>query len=205
MTTDMREAARQHIAEHGLGADEQTRICLFLMAIKNANVMILAKVELQPMEWMPYSLLHHQFFTELELFTPLFRATRWTTDPLVYTRATRFNLVLWQKAGISKYLYSHFSLDQRFFEYLALSYAFMSEVRFMPLLPPDRSRSDPFVSSLERIESESERMVQSHGGMLREIEVEMSEIDRERAVVQRQAVVRELFDEFLAIFSGVDR
>ena len=81
---EIRKLARAFFRANALGPNEQTRICLFFQAIKSINATILARVEFQPFEWLPYKFLHNQYFRELELSTLLGRSTAWTTNPFVY-------------------------------------------------------------------------------------------------------------------------
>jgi len=198
ISEDMKEKAAKYFSEIELGADEQTRISLFLMGIKSMNALILSKIEFQSMDWLPYSLLHNQYHKEIELTTLLYKATQWTLNPFIFSEATQLNLSLWRKAQITKYLMGFFSVDQRFFEYVSLSHAFMSEPRFIPLLPFDTPLTDRFISALHAVEVENGRQIQTQIRLLKDMEIELSQKEKEQIVEKQRDIVSGHFNDFLA-------
>ena len=59
----------------------------------------------------------------------------------------QFAVKFWQKTQIGKYIWGSISRDTKFFEYLALSHAFMSEIRFIPLFPAQWKLETPFLQT----------------------------------------------------------
>jgi hypothetical protein len=196
---DVKSKAADCLAHYELGADGQTRISLFHMAIKNAHALILTKIHFQSLEWFPFKFLHAQYYKEIELLTLLSRATKWSLNPLIYAEAAQFNIKFWQKAQIHKYVLGFFSLDQNFYEYLALSHAFMSEIRFIPLFPPEKPLADPFLSILHEIEVENGRQMQTQTRLLKEMELPLSLKEREKIVEEQREIVSDLFNDFLVM------
>ena len=111
---------KEYFTEQEPAPDQQTRICLFLQLVQTANASILSKIEMQPMQWLPYKSLHNQYYKNVEFLTLLGKATRWSMNPMVYAEATQFNFKFWEKTQINRHLVGFISIDQRFYEYLAL-------------------------------------------------------------------------------------
>jgi len=197
----VRKRARERFAEGGIGAEDQTRIALFLQAVKGFNAAVLAKAEFQPLEWLPYRFLHSQCFKEMELSTLLARATTWSLEPFVYLQATQLNLALWEELNAPRYLQGVIEVDQTFYEYLALSHAFMSDIRFLPLIPAGVPLDTPFLSALKEIEEENGRQIQTQIRLLKDMRIDMSPEDKERLIEMQQGKVRRLFDRLLAELS----
>jgi len=197
--------AREYFATNGIGADEQTRITLFLQGVKSVNAAILARVEFQPFEWLPYKFLHNQYFKEVELSTLIGKATSWSTNPFVYLDATNLNLTLWQKVGGAKFMSGTLQADATFYEYLALSHAFMSDIRFLPLLPPTMPLDTPFLIALHDIEEENGRQIQTQIRLLKEMRVDLDYQEKERIIEEQRVIVNELFDRLLAEVTGFDK
>jgi hypothetical protein len=198
----IRKHAKAYFSEHGLQADEQTRITLFLQGIKSINATILARVEFQPFEWLPYKFLHNQYFKEVELSTLLGKGTSWSTNPFVYLDATNLNLALWQQTGAAKYMHGFIQADRTFYEYLALSHAFMADIRFLPLLPASMSLDTPFLSAVKEVEEENGRQIQTQIRLLKDMEVDLSHQEKEETVDAQRVAIDALFDRLLAEVSG---
>jgi hypothetical protein len=156
----LKQEAIKYFAEHEIGADEQTRMSLLLLAIKNANALVLSKVEVMPVEWIPYSLMHSQVYKEMELIGLIQRLTKWSPNPMLYVEGSQLTFKLWKNAGIGKYLLSTGNVDKNFFEYLALSHCFMTEVRFFPLFPMNIPMTEKYIALLRMIETENEKQMQ---------------------------------------------
>ena len=198
----IRKQAKAYFAEHPLGPDEQTRICLFLQGVKGINASILAKVEFQPFEWLPYKFLHNQCFKEVELSTLLGKSTQWSVNPFVYLDATNLNLALWQETEAGRYMQGFLQVDRPFYEYLALSHAFMADIRFLPLLPPELPLDTPFLAALKEVEEENGRQIQTQIRLLKELAVDIEQEEKEHIIEEQHAVVRALFDRLLTEIAG---
>src|SRR4051794_10195424 len=101
---EIRKRMMEFFAAHEIGQDTQTRISLFLQGLKSINATILARVEFQAMEWLPYKFLHNQCFKEVELTTLLGKSTSWSSNPMIYLAATNMNLALWQETGTAHFM-----------------------------------------------------------------------------------------------------
>jgi hypothetical protein len=194
----LRDAATARFRAGPLDRDDQSRIALLIQAIKSANALILAKVEAQNLDWWVYRFLHDQFFSEAELASLLARTARWTFNPAVYLEATDLNALLWRRAGIARYLMAPFGPTKAFFEYLALSHAFMAEIRFIRLFPTDWDLTEPFLHALNAIEEENGRQIQVQIRLLKEFDApEITPLARERIVDRQRDIVVEIFARFL--------
>jgi hypothetical protein len=201
-TKRIRKHAKEFFAREGLSADTQTRITLFLQGVKSINAAILARIEFQPFEWLPYKFLHNQYFKEIEMSTLLGKGTSWSANPFVYLDATNLNLTLWQGSGAARFMGGFLQIDQNFYEYLALSHAFMSDMRFLPLLPVSLSLDTPFLSALKEIEEENGRQIQTQIRLLKELPIELSHQDKEQIIDEQRIVIEALFDRLLSEISG---
>ena len=198
----IRKHAKEHFSTQGVGSDEQTRITLFLQGVKSINATILARIEFQPFEWLPYKFLHNQYFKEIELSTLLGKGTSWSSNPFVYLDATNLNLMLWQATGAARFMGGFLHVDRSFYEYLALSHAFMSDIRFLPLLPASMPLDTPFLSALKEIEEENGRQIQTQIRLLKELQVDLSQAEKEQIIEEQRAIIDRLFERLLAELSG---
>ncbi|KAB7622675.1 hypothetical protein [Alkalilimnicola sp. S0819] len=202
---EIRKQAKAWFSNNEVGPDEQTRICLFLQAVKGINAAILAKVELQPLDWMPYKYLHNQYFKEIELSTLLGKATSWSTNPFVYMDATNLSLSVWQETDASRYLTGFFELNADFYRYLALSHAFMSDMRLLPLLPAALPLETPFLSALRDIEEENGRQIQTQIRLLKGVDVGLEHAEKERIINEQRIIVDALFDRLLTTLCSLEQ
>ena len=193
-----KDVAVRYFEEHPLEAETQTRISLFLINLKQANAMILAKNEFQPMDWRPYALLHRQYFKEVEQLTLLHRSTQWSLNPLTYMDASQISMKFWTRIKAYQFMTNGLSQERIFFEYLALSHAFMSEVRFVPLFSPDYSLENQFYAALYAIENENGRQIQTQIRFLKEMELPLTRNEKEKIVDEKRRMVAGLFSELLA-------
>ena len=198
MAQRMRQLAQQFFTRNDLGSEQETRISLFIQAIKTANASILAKIEMQPFSWEPYKSLHRQYYKEVELATLLNKATSWSTNPFVYIEAAQLNMKLWQRAEIGTYLHGFFAADEIFYNYLALSHAFMSEVRILPILPPTKALDTPFLSAIKEIEEENGRQIQAQIRLLKGLELPLTQQEKEEIVYHQRSIVQSVFCDLLA-------
>ncbi|WP_290651250.1 hypothetical protein [Aquisalimonas sp.] len=204
---------KRHFRNGPPDAEDQTRIALFLQSVKGLNASVLAKLEWQPMDWMPYRWLHSQYYREMELSTLVGRATQWSTQPLIYMEAAQISVDLWGRTQAARYLPGFFEVDKRFYSYLALSHAFMSVIRLLPVLPPSMDlETDPFLSALKAIEEENGRQIQTQIRLLKELDAGLSRQRREGIVEDQRQCVEGCFAQFLetlgqppgATLEGVD-
>lgn len=198
---DWKKKTIAYFSKNGLESAEQTRISLFVLAIKQANSMILSKVEYHALDWTTYSFLHNQYYREIELATLLHRATAWSSDISIYTEMAQFAVKFWQKTQIGKYIWGSISHDTKFFEYLALSHAFMSEIRFIPLFPAQWKLETPFLQTLYNMDVESGRLIQTQIRLLKEMELNLGLDEKEMLVGKKRANVESLFKDFLALLN----
>jgi hypothetical protein len=198
---DWRKKTIAYFSRHGLESADQTRISLFVLAVKQANSMILSKVEYHALDWTAYNFLHNQYYREIELATLLYRATAWSSDMSIYMEMAQFGTKFWQKTQIGKYVWGSITRDINFFEYLALSHAFMSEIRFIPLFPADWKLETPFLQTLYNMEVESGRLIQTQIRLLKEMELNLGLDEKEMLVGKKRANVESLFKDFLALLN----
>lgn len=200
---DIRKRAMAFFKENGFNADTQTRLCLFLQGVKSINATILSRVEFQPMEWVPYKFLHSQCFKEVELTTLLGKSTTWSGNPMTFMAATQFNLQLWQETGAARYMAGIVKVDRSFYEYLALSHAFLSVIRILPLIPTQTSLDTPFLSALKEIEEENGRQIQTQIRLLKDMAIELSQEEKESIIETQRQIVEGLFLRLLAEITAV--
>lgn len=195
---ELRKKAKEFLKQQPLDPDTQTRISLFLQGLKSINAAILAKVEFQALEWMPYKALHNQYFKEIELSTLLGKSTVWSGNPSIYMDATNLNMAIWQETNASRFLQSQLQVDRTFYEYLSLSHAILSDIRFMPLLPINVSLDTPFMSALNEIEEENGRQIQTQIRMLKDMDIELSRDEKEEIIESQRLIVEQLFMRLLS-------
>lgn len=194
---DIKAAAAEYFAANRPGPDQQTLISLFLINVRHTNASILAKNEIQPMDWLPYSFLHRQYYRELETAGRLQKSTEWSLNPMIYPEAALRNIDFWNKTGALCLVPGFFSMDRSFFEYLALSHAFMSEIRLIPLFPADRPVDTPFMAALYDAEVENGRQIQTQIRLLKDMEVPLSRNEKEAIVNDKREIVAGLFENML--------
>ncbi|MFL0802604.1 MAG: DUF1002 domain-containing protein [Agarilytica sp.] len=198
VTGNIRDKAQQYFADNPLSTDDKTRISLFLQSVKSTNAAILSKIELQPFDWLPYKYLHTQYYKDIEHSTLLAKATQWSFNPMLYMAATKINMDLWQNAEVTKYLSGFFEKDRTFYEYLALSHAFMSELRILTLFPHDFDLNDPFIHCLHEIDQENSRQIQTQVRMLKDMDIELSDEEKQNIVDSMRRIIANALDELLA-------
>lgn len=196
-SSNIRDKARQFFADNPLTGDTKTQICLFLQSVKSTNAAILAKIEFQPVEWLPYKYFHTQYYKDIEHATLLAKACEWSFNPMLYMGATQINLKLWQAADINKYVSGAFEIDRNLYEYLSLSHAFMSELRILSLFPHDFDLNDPFIHCLHEIDQENGRQIQTQVRMLKDMSIEISDQEKQSIVDEMRTIVASSFNELL--------
>lgn len=196
--------AAQHFTSQDPTPDEQTFISLFLQSIKAANVAALSKIVMAPLDWVPFRFMHEQYFKEMEMISLLTKSTSWTMNPQVYADATTFNLNFMQKTGILEFMMpaapvEPVIVERAFYEYLALSHAFMSRIRFIPLFPPNKPLNTPFLNTLSEIEVNNGRLIQTQIRLLKEIPTSLNMKEREEIITRYSDIVSEEFTHLLRI------
>ncbi|MCC5859209.1 MAG: hypothetical protein JJT90_13695 [Ectothiorhodospiraceae bacterium] len=181
----------------GVGPDDQSRITLFIQSLKAINAGVLARLELQPMDWAPWKFLHTQYYRELEMSTLMGRATTWSTNPLVYVEAGNLNLGLWNRTRAWDYLQGPLAPDARFYRYLAMSHALLSVVRLIPVLPPSMPLDTPFLQALHDVEEENGRQIQLQIRLLKELDPGLERQEREALVEEEREQVEACYLELL--------
>lgn len=180
-----------------LEPDTQTRIASFLIGIKQANTLVLSKFEMQPVEWIPYALLHGQLYRELELIGLLRHVCSWSMKPEVYLRAMRAQMDTYIDLKFNDYVFAPAAADVTFYRYLALSEALYAHLRFIRLLPLDIPIEHKFLVLLRSMETIHGQQMQGQIHMLRSFPVPLSEAQREEIVGQESTRVLEVFRRFV--------
>ncbi|TCS39120.1 hypothetical protein EDC30_10170 [Paucimonas lemoignei] len=202
---DIRKRAMEHFKQQKeFSPEAQTRICLFLQGVKSINATILTRVEFQPMEWVPYKFLHNQCFKEVELTTLLGKSTAWSSNPMVFFAATQLNLSLWQETGAARFMGGFIKVDRNFYEYLALSHAFLSVIRILPLLSVQTNLNTPFFSALKEVEEENGRQIQTQIRLLKDMAIDLSQDEKEQIIEAQRQVVERLFLRLLAEITATE-
>jgi len=194
--------AAQYFTAHDPDADEQTLISLFLQSIKAANVAALSKIIMAPLDWLPFRVMHEQYFKEMEMISLLGKSTTWSMDPQVYADATAFNLNFMQKTHLMELMLPAAPvepaiIERAFYEYLALSHALMSRIRFIPFFPPNKPLNSPFLNTLSEIEVNNGRLIQTQIRLLKELPTSLSMEEREEIIARNTQVVAEHFTDLL--------
>ncbi len=194
----IREKAIQYFSKNKVNSDHETAISLFISGVKSANVLILSKFELQPVEWHAYRFMHAQYYKDVQLFSLLNKSTTWSYNPLIYFHLSEQSFNLWSRANLSAYVMGAFDLDAKFFRYLSLSHAFKTEIRFIPLLPADLKLDTPFLSALYDVEVQNQREIQTQIAMLKNFDVpSLSTEEKEEIVRSERETVATAFADFL--------
>jgi len=180
-----------------LQPDTQTRIASFLISIKQQNVAILSRFELQQMEWIPYTLLHGQLFREMELIGLLQRMCEWSTNPAVYLKISETMLRVSSELRFNDYLFAPVAADVNFYRYLALSQALFAYLRFTRVLPLEVPLEHKFLALLRSLETIHGQQMQGQIMMLRNFPIDLTEEERENIVGEESARVLKVFEGFI--------
>jgi len=183
--------------------DTQTRIGCFLIAIKQANVAVLSRVEFQPLAWEPFALLHSQLCREIELIGLLPRVMEWSVNPMVYVGAAWSNIQSLSELQFIRFLMAPFTMGNDLYRYLALAHALYAQLRFIPLLPVEMPLDHRFVSFLHTLETIHGRQIQTQIAMLRNMPVALSPEEREAIVGAESRRVQDVFHRFISELTGV--
>jgi hypothetical protein len=198
MKLDAYDSARSAIAKTGFTAAVQSKISLFLIAVKNVNAMFLGGFELQPFVGVAHQFLHMQYFHEVEAVVLLTKVTRWTTDPNVYAEAFRITTPIVQSSQPPGGMPPANPADPyHFCRGLALGHAILSQVRLSPIIPADFDETNQFVVALRRLEQDGARMIQTQINLLRAVSSSMPDGDVDALIEEKQEVVQTAFSELL--------
>lgn len=180
-----------------LEPDIQTHIASFLIGIKQYNVLVLSKFELQPVEWIPYALLHGQLYREMELIGLMQHICSWSLNPEVYIAAGRRQLQVYSDLKFSDYVFSPVAADLSFYRYLALSQGLYAHLRILRLLPLEIPLEHKFLVLLRSLETIHGQQMQGQIQMLRHFPVDLSEDEREIIVGEESERVLKVFHKFV--------
>jgi hypothetical protein len=131
------------------------------------------------------------------LVTRLQKSTQWSLNPFIYLENSRLNVDFWNKTQAYSYLLGFFSLDRTFYEYLALSHAFMSEIRIIPLFPADFPLDNPFMAALYDAEVENGRLIQTQIRLFKDMDISLSRDEKEAIINEKREIVAGLFENLL--------
>lgn len=198
----IKDAAVEYFSTASLTADQQTKISNFLINVRLTNAMILSKNEILPLDWRVYAFLHKQYYKELELVTRLQKSTQWSMNPLVYLDGSRMNVEFWNKTRAYMFMSGFISVDRPFYEYLALSHAFMSEIRLIPLFPADLPLDNAFMAALYEAEVENGRQIQTQIRLLKDMDVSLSRQEKETIITEKRIIIAGLFENLLKSVCG---
>ena len=196
------DRARDAIAAAGFDSGTQTRVALFLGAVKSLNAALLAAAEWLPANSAVYPFMHGQFFRESEFATLLARVTRWSANPLIYWKATALATPLWTEWWRIQGPVGQLLDPRAAYRALAFGHALFARVRLAPVIPSEVDERDPFVIALKRIEQENGRMIQAQIRLLKEMPVAIAQAERERIVDEEQEIVDAVFARFLGWLAG---
>jgi hypothetical protein len=193
-----KEKAASYLKEHGLGDIEQTKITLFVQSTKLANSLIVPKIEFQKIDWQSYKFFNQQMYKNMQSSYLLAKATKWTTNFLVYFKYSQIAASFWDQADVAKFIAFNFTQDEtgvKLYEFLAFSHALLSEIRITPIvvdLPMDN-----YVSLLNDIEEDNGRQIQLQVRLLKDMEVPLTLDEKEDISLAERTKVAEVYRRFL--------
>jgi len=203
LNPELKAAAMKYFAAHDPDSDAQTLIALFLQGLKSANATVASNVIKAKLDRIPFRFMHEQYFKEMEMVSLLAHSTEWSLNPVVYANASALNAHLMQRTKIGQYMLCQFSSELDFYEYLALSHAMMSQIRFIPLLPNGKALDSPFLDTLNEIEVNNGRMVQTQIRLLKDMNIALTMEQREEIIERDFEVISGLFCELLEALVAV--
>jgi hypothetical protein len=116
---------------------------------------------------------------------------------MVYLAATNLNLAIWQETNAARFMQGALQVDRTFYEYLALSHAFMSDIRILPLLSVHTKLDTPFLSALKEIEEENGRQIQTQIRLLKDMEIDLTREEKEQIIESQRQIVEQIFQRLL--------
>lgn len=191
------DRAREHITAVGFTPEIQTKITLFLCAVKNASLMFHAGVQWTPQLNLVQQFILSQYSRELEAVTLLSKTTRWSANPMLSVEAARIVAPLglaWAKVMAPP---GPMLNPRSAYRGISLGHAQLARIRLLAVLPEDAEALDPFVVALQRIEQENGRMLQTQIRLLKAIATDLPIEEREAMVGEDQELVDAVFSQFL--------
>ena len=119
-------------------------------------------------------------------------------NPKVFAKSMQINLKFMQKTGIAEYLSAGKKIDAKtteeiFYDYLAVSHAFLSQIRITLLFPVFKKLDTPFLDTLKEIEVKNGQMTQTQIRLLNDLKTSLT-LEQRRAIIARNAnIVSEVF------------
>jgi hypothetical protein len=192
------DQARDRIAVAGFTPDVQSKIALFLCAVKNGNLAFH-----NAMQWLPNLGVVQQFVIsqaarELEAVTLLTRTTQWASNPALALEANRIVaplVVAWTQIMMPP---GPMFDPKSIYRGISLGHAQLARIRLNAVIPDNIDPLDPFVVALQRIEQENGRMLQTQIRLLKNVGGDIPLDDREQFVERDQQLV----DGVMAAFLG---
>ena len=177
---------------------QQTRVATFLISAHGAEARLLMGALALPAAGPLFGAreieLHAQLSRELEILSPLTRATSWQPDPMLMWQMGR-----WEVAWLPQPVEGVPTPAQGpAIDAAAFGYALHTAIRPAVLLPEHMAASDPFATALKRIESESSRVVQAQLRFLKSLELTPVRDAISAAVDRRHRQLRQLWTELLS-------
>ena len=191
------DQARERIATLGFTPDVQSKITLFVCAVKNGNLMFHAGVQWMPQLNLVQQFVLSQYARELEAVTLLSRTARWSPSPLLAMHAARIAAPLTMAWANLMLPPGPMLNPQAAYRGISLGHAQLARIRLLPVIPEDADALDPFVVALQRIEQENARMLQTQIRLLKAVGTDIPIEQREALVGKDQELVDDVFSQFL--------
>ncbi|CAN5271795.1 hypothetical protein BH11PSE11_BH11PSE11_28350 [soil metagenome] len=192
------DAARDAIEACGFTPRLQTKISLFLTAAKNANAAFLGAIQLKAFGNVADQYVHRQHFQEMEAVVLLAKVTQWAPDPMLFFEANRFTTPIW--AGWQSFAGKQITPEEHtrnMYRGLALGHALLAQIRLTPIIPGNCDEMAPYVVALRQIEQDNANKIQTQIQLLRAVSGSLPKEEAEAIVEEKQAMVSEVFTEFL--------
>lgn len=182
---------RARIAAEGLTPATQTRIALYLGAVKAAGLPFLFGATMLPAATPQWQAMNEQLFRESEALALLARITNWAFDPWICAQITSVIAPLQAET-----LRASISGDPTGLDSLALGHARLATVRLAAILPEEHM-PEPFAMALLRIEQENGRLLQTQIRLLKDGLEQVPQDRREEAIAAATRLTREVHRHFL--------
>lgn len=191
------DRARERIAANGFTPEIQTKLTLFLCAVKNGSLMFHAGVQWMPQLNLVQQFILSQYSRELEAVTLLSKTAQWSANPMLAVEAARIAAPLgmaWAKLMLPP---GPVLSPRAAYRGVSLGHAQLARIRLLGVLPENADALDPFVVALQRIEQENGRMLQTQIRLLKAIATDVPIDEREAMVGEDQELVDAVFSQFL--------
>jgi hypothetical protein len=180
----------------------QSKIALYVIGAKTANISFLSVLDQLPVRSTPGSaasqhFIHDQLFRETALMTEFHQTFQWTLDPWIYYQSgivlAPITMTFAALGGPSASLLG----STNFYRGLALGHAILSSLRLTPILPANPDLLDRRVIAINRLDSENGPMIQTQIHLLRNCVPELDENAKETLIQQQRQAVIQSFSQFL--------